>query len=222
MKFGLDFWPSAALRWRLRHITVENSSRPTPPPLRCTPNKPICRFAARRLLLPVPQPILGVSSPDLGRSSSARPLLFLLPALPRAQAASRSVDLTYAATGLLHCNRDLLQFVRRTSTYTPRGRRRVAGFAALLGRFLPRLGPFGSPGGLFSLGSRPQARCAASAPGPEVDAHRLAAVAVEWRPILHCSMTSGRVGCGRLAGLFGRGAALKQERQDLEHSRRHV
>ncbi len=55
-----------------------------------------------------------------------------------------------AALQFLH-----LQFVRRTFTYCSAGSLSLArDHAALLGRFLPRLGPFGNPGWPFFLSDR--------------------------------------------------------------------
>jgi len=165
-KLSLAFSHMESPPWRLRHISVENSSRPSSPPLHCTPNKPICSLATCRPFLPVSQPSLGVSSLDLGRSFRERPF-FCAPV-----DQNRSAILTYAVAGFLHCNRDFLQFVRRTSKY---GSTRPAtsslvslpslGVSSLdLGRSVHRAAPF-----LFSLrawtrGSPPRrspARCRA-------------------------------------------------------------
>src|SRR5262245_59775958 len=76
----------------------------------------------------------------------------------------------------------------------------VAGFAALLGRFLPRLGPFGRPGGPFSFAVAGQFRAAASA--GRMPTRR-------WCPshLLHRSMIGQADGA---EVLFGCGATLQQ------------
>ena len=93
--------------------------------------------ATWRALLALSQPTLGVSSLDLGRSTSSGPF-FLTPRSSSREAVAccaatplgRSAFLTYAAAWLLQCKKKSLQFVRRTARFAV-ARLAIASLASL-------------------------------------------------------------------------------------------
>ena len=127
-------------------------------------NNCICHFAPRRRLLRCDtgepcsssQPSLGVSSLDLGRSVF-RTAFFLLyqrvGVMPRALGVARQArishplrsNINYLASAAIRS----LKSAAAQHTYRGVGSEFCSPPAALLGRFLPRLGPFGFPDGLF-------------------------------------------------------------------------
>ena len=152
---------------------------PLPPKLSHVPYRRIAggreqdhfRFVVASVDPAQPQPTLGVSSLDLGRSSlrtaffrDRRPGSARGPdpvaRVPRSAVAASGVivrrlrdePLTFGCPALQKTH---LQFVRCTTNFciaTSTSPARPV--VALLGRFLPRLGPFGLPNGPFSLSGR--------------------------------------------------------------------
>ena len=152
---------------------------PLPPKLSHVPYRRIAggreqdhfRFVVASVDPAPPQPTLGVSSLDLGRSSlrtaffrDRRPRSARGPdpvaRVPRSAVAASGVivrrqrdePLTFGCPALQKTH---LQFVRCTTNFciaTSTSPARPV--VALLGRFLPRLGPFGLPNGPFSLSGR--------------------------------------------------------------------
>jgi hypothetical protein len=148
-----EVWPPQVARPPQFHRIGQNAALPTvarDSEQAHMPSSGVCGLAA------IPLPTLGVSSLDLGRSTFERPLSLcrrgrVIPLFLRAAArlapcpAMRECDFCDARKPTCKLCAAHLNLSMRGGDF---GRCS----AALLGRFLPRLGPFGLPSGPFYLG----------------------------------------------------------------------